>query len=38
MMIEKPLKYTSLFKKLPLKLSRGILLYGGSGTGKTAIG
>jgi peroxin-1 len=37
-MIEKPLKYSSLFKKLPIKLSRGILLYGGSGTGKTAIG
>lgn len=27
-----------MFKNLPVKLSRGILLYGGSGTGKTALG
>ena len=37
-MIYKPLKYSSVFKKLPVKLSRGVLLYGGSGTGKSAIG
>jgi len=32
------LKYSFIFKKLPIKLSRGVLLYGGSGTGKSAIG
>ena len=37
-MIEKPLKYSFLFAKLPLKLSRGVLLYGGTGCGKTALG
>lgn len=36
--IEKPNKYGFVYKKLPIKLSRGILLYGGSGTGKSAIG
>ena len=37
-MIQKPLKYSFVFKKLPVKLSRAVLLYGGSGTGKSAIG
>ena len=37
-LIHKPLRYSFVFKNLPVKLSRGILLYGGSGTGKTAIG
>ena len=37
-LIHKPLKYNFVFKNLPVKLSRGILLYGGSGTGKTALG
>lgn len=36
--IYKPLKYSFVFKKLPVKLSRAVLLYGGSGTGKSAIG
>jgi SpoVK/Ycf46/Vps4 family AAA+-type ATPase len=36
--IEQPLKYNALFSKFPIKLSRGVLLYGGSGTGKSALG
>lgn len=36
--IEKPNRFSFIYKKLPIKLSRGMLLYGGSGTGKTAIG
>jgi SpoVK/Ycf46/Vps4 family AAA+-type ATPase len=32
------LKYSFVFKKLPIKLSRGVLLYGSSGTGKSAVG
>ena len=37
-MIDKPLKYSFMFKNLPIKLSRGVLLYGGSGCGKSMIG
>ena len=37
-MIYKPLKYSFVFKKLPVKLSRAVLLYGGSGSGKSALG
>lgn len=36
--VQRPLKYSFVFKRLPIKLSRGVLLYGGSGTGKSAIG
>lgn len=36
--IEKPIKYSFLFKSVPIKLPRGILLYGGTGNGKSAIG
>lgn len=36
--IEKPLKYAFLFKSAPIKLPRGVLLYGATGNGKSAIG
>lgn len=37
-MIEKPIRYASLFKTVPIKLPRGVLLYGATGNGKTALG
>lgn len=37
-MIEKPIKYSFLFKSVPIKLPRGMLLYGGTGNGKSALG
>lgn len=36
--IEKPIKYAFLFKSVPIKLPRGILLYGATGNGKSALG
>lgn len=36
--IEKPIKYSFLFKSVPIKLPRGILLYGATGNGKSAVG
>lgn len=36
--IEKPIKYSFLFKSVPIKLPRGILLYGATGNGKSALG
>jgi SpoVK/Ycf46/Vps4 family AAA+-type ATPase len=36
--IEKPIKYSFLFKTVPIKLPRGILLYGATGNGKSALG
>ena len=32
------MKYNFLFSNLPVKLSKGVLLYGGSGCGKSALG
>lgn len=32
-----PLKYPKIFKKAPIKLQSGILLYGMPGTGKTML-
>lgn len=37
-MIEKPIRYASLFKTVPIKLPRGVLLYGATGNGKSALG
>jgi SpoVK/Ycf46/Vps4 family AAA+-type ATPase len=37
-LIEKPIKYSFLFKSVSIKLPRGILLYGASGNGKSAVG
>ena len=36
--IEKPIKYANLFKSAPIKLPRGVLLYGATGNGKSALG
>ena len=36
--IEKPIKYAFLFKSVPIKLPRGVLLYGATGNGKSALG
>ena len=37
-LIEKPIKYSEIYKSIPIKLSKGALLYGGTGCGKTALG
>ena len=36
--IEKPIKYAFLFKSVPIKLPRGVLFYGATGNGKSALG